>query len=718
MNKLLIKSAKLVAVSSTNNTIVSANLIKLPHSRGHIFSLVRLLGKPDEKRKKIETIIKDHLVRLEQTTTEEANIPRRFEQILSAINEDIHKHILESAKIPLTDIHAIIGVVHKNQVFISGIGNLGAIFMHKTAQARFVIYELDKQFEHDEKTWEKIFVTVLDGELHPGDIFYVATKLPAREISLGELQDILATLPPASALKRIHQHVSIGTAFGGIDFVVQDQTEVGPPKKVNPMNSIEQLGKTKKDTATLLGDQSPDFSNILDKITKPLIKNLSKPGTHGTKNIFGRVITVAIKIIVASYTFVSSLIKKLFTIIFDKQKYESKQISKINSDIKKQNSPLNFVQNSFKKVVQLSTSTKLILVGILGVSIILIVGISVLNSKTSIADEQSAFSTIIARVEEKKNSADASLIYEDKSQARSLLAEAGALLETLNADSSPEKSEIERLRQEINAVFFKLRGVTAPQLQTIAESSVLFSNITEAGGVIFGVTDNQELYKLNELELAWQKVETTNGSIGNFLHSTGEGSNVLFVDSNNRLGRIDTSAKTINPITSGADLLAGIKALTIYNENLYILDTDTEQLIKMRPQGTGFEAGTPWINSKESSLKNAKDVAIDGDIYILTPDRIVRLRSGKEVPFKLDVVDPPLISATNFWTSVNTQSIYILDSVEKRVLVFNKDGQFLAQYVDDAFGEALTVIVREDKRNIIVVTPNKALTFPAVHTLN
>jgi len=698
--------------------LVSSVLLPIGSGDSYIFGLIKILGNVDENRQRIATIIEDHLKRFHQTMTENVNVPRRFEQVLQAINEDIAGFMNEGVHIPLSDLHAIIGVFHNQQIFLSGLGNLSAIFMHRTAKQRYVIYELDKQFKGDDPSWDKAFITVLDGELHQGDVFYLATRVSGREISIGDLQDILITLPPSGALKRIQQHVKIGSAYGGVAFQVLDKARKGPPKKVNPFSSIERLGKTKNETAELLGEQSPDIGGWINNVTAPIMERLSAPGTSGAKSTGKRFLRLILKGLIAFTSFVFILLKEVVSAsasIYSRiQEYRGSE----NQDTAEpgRTRSNSTVKDFLSKLTSLSSTTKFLALGAF-VSVFIIIGtVSLMNSSTSKQEAQEAFTTIVSRIEEKKNAAEASLIYNDKDQARTLLSEAVALLETLPASNRDNESQIESLREEVNSVFYTLRGVTEVEtslLGTLNDASIV--STVEADGSIYSFAEGNDVYRFNELELQFEKIDMSLGSIGNIQLTSGEGSNVLFIDDGPRLGRADFTADSLNPLVSGLDTLSRVTGAVLYNENLYVVSPDNQQIVKMRPQATGFEAGTNWITSLLSDISSASSIAIDGDVYLLLEDNVLRFSSGKELSFSFEAVDPILNAPTEIWTTIGTDYLYVLDPNESRVVVYSKSGNLLAQYVNENLSDAKDIIVREDKATIIFTTNNEILQFTATH---
>ncbi len=719
---LSIKSSTEILNPKSEKAHISSTLIPLPDKKGSIFGLIRFLGKTDPTRELISEAIHERLVRFKDTLEGDVHIARRFEQLLQALNEDIAHIISEQKRLPLSDAHIVIGVVFENKVFISGLGNLSALFMHRTAQQRYVIYELSDQFkDKDEQTWNKVFATVLDGELHPGDIFYVATRVSAREITLAELQDILTTLPASGSLKRIQQYLNRDTVYGGICFQISDRPEQGPPKKVNPMHSMEHLDETHDKTSTLLGDQAPDVGGFVSKLTAPLIKKLSAPGTRGYKSLAKRVAKVILQIL-------TILIAWFIRIIGFILKYAIIGLHKLPSLIrrgkhvvKEQPHPKERINAGIDWFNKLPAFTKYAGLTIAVLVIIFVTTITISNRHQAKQEQEETFNTIVSHIEEKVSASQASLIYDDEEQARLHLQEATALLETLDASSRSQESTTDELRERLQEVLYGIQKITPVELTTMAviEDTDMVSS-TQVGDTMYSIDSENNLYRLNSLESSWQLIETSSGTIGSIEHITyTEDGDILFVDSDQQLGRLSIDSSTLNPIVSGINELLSVEDLIEYNESIYVLSASGEQIIKMRERGDGYEAGTPWISSTDADtdLSNARAIAIDGNVYILADNNILSFLSGRQQGFELDSISPVLNDPIDIWTHPDGEYIYILEPAESRIIVVDKEGALVSQYTNSLIETAHSMIVQEENNSIIIVSGNAAYTFAAEHLL-
>jgi hypothetical protein len=149
--------------------------------------------------------------------------------------------------------------------------------------------------------------------------------------------------------------------------------------------------------------------------------------------------------------------------------------------------------------------------------------------------------------------------------------------------------------------------------------------------------------------------------------------------------------------------------IQLFGVRLYTLDVKNNQIFRHQKTDDAFEAGTGWISDGNVSLSNAVSFAIDGEIYVLEKSgSVIKLAAGARADFNLSAVDPALTSAERIFTDENTANIYILDRTNTRVVVFGKDGKFIAQYTSNAFGNVSDMVVDEASKKVYVLSDSKA----------
>lgn len=720
----VIKAADLVTPGGVEGgNLVDAVLLPVDDGRAKIFGLFSVTHENQGVREAVGRIMRTHLDLARNAMAGDANIPRRFETALTDLNASLAEVAAEAGTFPITQFEAVIGVVTEHQLFTSGLGNLNALFLHKTAERRFVIYELHAQFRTDaESTWEKPFVTILDGEIHPGDIFYVATRTPASTIALADLQDVLITLPPAGALQRIRQFLPHDATYGALCFMAAEEDRSGPPKKTNPIASIAQLGDMKHETADLLGEQGTDITGFIRRAVAFISSKLASPGSRGYKSMLKRVTRLLVQILgiliigaMQGVKIVAQLALTLVRRIFDASRGRGND-RRGGSDVLRAN-----VSRRVNQIRNMPRSSKYVIGGIAAIVMLLFVSVSYMGNASERRKAEDAFKTTVSRVEEKTSAAEASLIYNDTDKARALLTEAAALLETLPTNSGSHESRITELSAVLTTLQAKIRKITLVAPSTVAElgaDEAGLATLVGVQGTLFAFAMDADVFRVNELEHAITKQVASNGAISGVRTAAEEGTNIVFIDGSTRLGRVDITANTLKPITSGVEGMASAEDVVSYNNALYVLSAASQQITKMRVQGDGYEAGTPWISARSSDLTGARALAIDGSLFVLTATDVVQYKSGREVTWDHDPVEPAMKDPVDIWTSVDSSYLYILDSGEGRVIVYDKtSGDVVTQYASDTLKGSIGFVIRESDKQILVALPGKVVTFTATHLL-
>jgi hypothetical protein len=128
---------------------------------------------------------------------------------------------------------------------------------------------------------------------------------------------------------------------------------------------------------------------------------------------------------------------------------------------------------------------------------------------------------------------------------------------------------------------------------------------------------------------------------------------------------------------------------------LYVAHPPSQQILRYEPvaDGSSFIAPTPYFLGENEPVDSFRRLFIDGDIYALTGDNVLRYFNGRRVT-SYALADPPdgedvrpghdyqQFAGTGLRNEAGR--LYVWDASHKRVLVFNKeDGTYLEQFVAD-----------------------------------
>ncbi len=709
-----LKSAELLVPGTTPEHLsVRTTLLPLSQGQGSIFGLVDITHRDSEARDRLIHTIASHLEVLRSDIEKDGgNIPRRFEAMLVIMNADISRLAAEK-NISLKKTNILVGAITNSQVFFSGIGTNHALFLHRTAERRYVVYELDAQLVTDESSPEKPLVTVLDGELHPGDVFYAARRVPPHALSLGDLQDILVTLPPNGALERIQQFVPPTAQFGGICFHVNEEEPLGPPKKANPMASISDLEETKSRTADLLGEQTPD---VPQKIALGLATTKKFLATYSDSALWRGVKRAA-----------RFIIGKIEQLLKQRSGGEMRAGTRLGGSNHRSRfggmaGRIDSLRHAGITAVNgASRTTKVISVGVAILTIIVFISIANRQAGQKTAEATVAYQSALTKIEEKRTAAEAAIIYGNTQEAQTLVTDATNLLATLPRETSAQKTKADDLNRALQDILGRTRGMETVTAAKVAELPAQFAfplvGITSSGSALYGISADAAPWRVNEVSKAMERVDVGQSLAQNIVITAGEGDNILTVDMDKRLWRTTVATPAVTSLSSGIDGMASIEDLSSYNDNVYALSAASGQIVKMRPQGIGFEAGTPWITAKTSDLSHAKALAIDGSLWVLTDTDVIVFKSGRETPWSHATIDPAIVKPIDIWTDLESKYLYILDGSDGRVVVMDKEkGGIVAQYVVNLSG-VISFVIRESENRILLTTPAMVYSYTATHLL-
>jgi DNA-binding beta-propeller fold protein YncE len=117
------------------------------------------------------------------------------------------------------------------------------------------------------------------------------------------------------------------------------------------------------------------------------------------------------------------------------------------------------------------------------------------------------------------------------------------------------------------------------------------------------------------------------------------------------------------------------------------------------------------VLEQTSSLRDAVDMGIDGDIYVLTGGgRLIRFAAGREMPYPLAGLDEPLRRPTGLFVNPQTQYVYVADTGNDRVVAFDKEGNFAFQLRSPNLRAPQGLYVDESERRIYITVAQQLLT--------
>ena len=367
---------------------------------------------------------------------------------------------------------------------------------------------------------------------------------------------------------------------------------------------------------------------------------------------------------------------------------------------------------SIKWFKKLNKKNKILLIIVIICLILLAQNLLVLNLKNKRIKYQQTYVNLIKSIEQKQNQIAANLLYSNEAGAKKLLNEIKKLLPQLPQKTKGQKEQYSRLSGEYKQQLEKIRHVIkieslteladftnlngqAKPINLIfipnANNKIYIGDSEQKSIYSFDVTDNLAT-AITDLKLPIKKL---------YCCPVADKNNNIYYFNSGSIIKLNTETEEITNLTINlTGNLQNIASVSSFNNRLYLLDKQNNQIYRYNKTADGFTGMQEWI--KESvDFSNAVSVSIDGHIYILKSNgELLKFLKGQKQDFEIEIIEPALEQPTKVIISPKQKYIYILEPGEQRLAVFDKTGKFLLQYYADQFTDLKDFTIDETDKKI------------------
>ncbi|MFH1353672.1 MAG: hypothetical protein ABIH36_00075 [bacterium] len=325
----------------------------------------------------------------------------------------------------------------------------------------------------------------------------------------------------------------------------------------------------------------------------------------------------------------------------------------------------------------------------------LVISLVMMQKKRATDYQFQQASEMLHEARTKKEAADTALIYDNRDQARSLLAEAEDLTARLR-DTGLYQEEVGGLKSDITTVYDRLDKVMRVQEEQLRV-------VGDFSDVLPGAKLSQLLWLQNNLyaydrtnntivrmsqEGTTDVVSRTTQGIGFFTTATTQGADKSLVLATDSPGMALFDAKTGVLQKQEIELPSGepeVKSLATFGNRLYLYDAAAGNIYGYSKTLRGYSGGNAWITAEDFPRDNIVDIGVDGYIYTLHQDGVVgKLLKGAPVDFTLEQVEPAISGSAKLIINENLVHLYIFDPPNRRVVIFDTMGNLNRQiYLGD-----------------------------------
>ena len=292
---------------------------------------------------------------------------------------------------------------------------------------------------------------------------------------------------------------------------------------------------------------------------------------------------------------------------------------------------------------------------------------------------------ILSGIEEKVNLAESLLTLKENKKANDILKEAWKEILPLTEEKSSLKDEAQSLKNQVEknlASLNKLQKIERPEiLVEFSENEFLPQKMVKLDNAFYFFNANYNwLFKFENGGKS--KIET--GEKLKMAIPFGENS-ILFLTDKNKLvlfegDKFKESFSFKEPYPEFE-----INDFSVFRQNLYFLDSKKGEILKY-----SFPPNSPqiWLNSETKKPINAKSMAIDGSVWVLTNDnKILQYFAGKyQKTLDIDIFPEPK-NLEKIFTSYNLPYLFLLEPAQKRIIILNKSGEIISQFQSEKFDD-------------------------------
>lgn len=620
----------------------------------------------------------------------------RFEKMTQQLNEAVANFVkAEPTPLSWNRINIFALEISDQGICLTGIGRMTNLFLQKQADGSYRTFDLFGSLEQPtEVNPQKPFASFICGDFHPGDLFFAGSGNFERLRQELELKEKLINYPPVTAALEIKQeleHRRIPDHFSGLIVAnVLSSAETAPAqqeeteKPVDAAQSVQDLHEEQLETEA-----------YVEAMTSPL----SSSGSAALKAWKTKLTDLH-----------TDLVERFRT---PAKSAGFKPAARVSTDDPLTLASLRGMSSGHGGGPSAKTKTRLIVSGLV---VLLLVGggVWIQRARTASA-EQTLWNAVYTNAIDKRNRADADLLYQNDARAKTLVQEAFALVEGLDTKTTERKETKESILRDLEGLRQRLR-----KEQRVDEPVVVYQASDATLGELI-LTDTG-LAAIQTKEGATSIIPLSNNVAGDAIPVPSEGSpvidvaltrsGILGINEQKQLTLTSLTRKTSGIVALNAPSAGSSNAINIYNARLYMVDAGMRMIWRYNAAGTGFGQETKYLKAPAEDLSQAKSIAIDSHVYVgLRDGRILKFLSGDPQPWDNNQTDPALSEVTKLWTDLEGDRIVALDAKSKRIAIYTKNGTLVSQIVSQRLTEPTGLAVDAATKKIFVTNGPQLLQF-------
>lgn len=459
------------------------------------------------------------------------------------------------------------------------------------------------------------------------------------------------------------------------------------------LHAIDQENKSLKEASGLLEEndilvlQTKQFSEVVSESTlsefldNPEIPEAAEnlaPLVHEKENPGAAAILVNYKEAVKNELFESAVKDEPTTPISSAKEEDNQPFFNQKQSVERTSRMPKFSLNilKFPKISEINRSKKIILAIV--VVVVIVFGVSLFLALNKQGSEKLTleFNNVYPKAEKKYEEGNG-LVDLNQELAKDSFTQAKNLLENAKdkfVKDSPQEKQILTLLAKVNEA---LQGSAKSTNTTTVEAKA-----------------NESTYLFNE-------------SKNSALDYTKDDKNIYLITTKSisSIPSGDTDIKTL--IKNDTDWKT-VGGLATYNTNMYVLDKDSNQILKFLNNGAAYSKSDYLNASTKADFTKAVSITIDNNIYVLFSDGTVeKYFKGNLQDFSLKGLNKALLNPIKIYSTPDFDNIYILDKGNSRIVKIDKTGAYTAEYSSPVIKNATDFEILETDKKAYILSSGK-----------
>lgn len=680
-------------------------------SKGYFFAACEINNGQVKQIMKLQNII-DEIENAYYETRDTAE-KNALEIVLEKINNDCYPLLSSQAK-----LSCIVGTIKDGDIIFSFYGKPIIYLFYKKQTGEYRIMDLVEANSDSTVNQRQLFSQIIQGRLNKEDCLFLGTPNIGKYFDHERLLKIITTRPVrqgADHLNRVLSELKNEFSFGGVIIKLEDLTSKRPEILTNPhptptndiydtekkTNQILNAGIIPKAKPNFIENKNPESNE--EKSTPTPKRNLTDQDVQKIKAKQNDQIIKILRLIASTayqtiiwilnlfWWFFAGLIRQTVLLFFVITNYQNRRRNIMEIWQRQWRSH----KENFS---QMSRSTKALLLASLIISLIFIGSLVYLSREQKQKAILEEHNKNLSEIRTRLDSMEGAMIYGNEDAIAGQISTVKDLITKM--DCKKYSVDCNNLQDSLTQFIKKISKVSlvSPEILLNASSTGAdFSVVVKINNKILVAGENTSTIGIYDLVSKEFKTQTV-GAAGFVDGATPkENDYSLLLAKDGKLYKFDPTKNIIKEVEIDyPENNSQIVSIASYNRKLYSLDVLNKKIYRHVPTQGGFGRGDEWTSDSIDALKDGVDLTIDGDMIVfLKTGGVIKMSQGKQTNFTITRLFPPLQNTNAIWTYNNLNHIYILDKIEKRLVIINPDGAFYKQIAVAEFNSPTSMSVDE-----------------------